>query len=500
MELFLIDAIAPFFKGITKQRINWSKIPFAHLAIEEPARTIQFAQIAEDLVRFTSKAQEIGYNAVTLDDVAHLADHPSYEPEIRKKIACYQQEFKVLFQLISQQGLRIYLTMDLLSYTPQLKQNIGLDHKQIAQFVHELLQGVFKVFPEVDGIIMRVGESDGKDVRDDFRSELAIRTPQALNELLHQLLPLFETTDKQLILRNWTVGAYRLGDLIWRDTTLSTILAGIDSPQFILSLKYGDSDFFRYLELNPHFFTTTVKKIIELQTKREYEGCGEYPSFIGADYERYAQELQEAENLVGISVWCQTGGWVSFRRLCFLEQAAIWTELNTFVTLHIFRYHQSAEAAVRRYCQRAQLKEADKVWTLLQLSEQAVKTLLYIPEYASQQLYFRRVRIPPLLAVYWNAIFINHSMRKIMRHFVRDTSGCIAQGYEALQTITSMRHLARQCDLPEEDLDYMYDTFAILTLAREYYFLPYSPKIRQKIKKAKKRYKKKISGRITLPL
>jgi hypothetical protein len=31
MELFLIDAIGPFFRGYKRKRINWSKIIFTHL-------------------------------------------------------------------------------------------------------------------------------------------------------------------------------------------------------------------------------------------------------------------------------------------------------------------------------------------------------------------------------------------------------------------------------------------------------------------------------------
>ncbi|MGE4561108.1 MAG: hypothetical protein AB7E77_12975, partial [Desulfobulbus sp.] len=81
MNLLLIDAIGPFFRDLPKGRINWSKIPFAHLPLEDPERRQRFDHIAEDLHTFAVRVGEIGYNAVSLDDVAHLADHPWYEPE-----------------------------------------------------------------------------------------------------------------------------------------------------------------------------------------------------------------------------------------------------------------------------------------------------------------------------------------------------------------------------------------------------------------------------------
>lgn len=489
MQLLLIDAIGPFFRGLSKGRTNWSKIPFAHLPLEECERRRCFDRIGEDLRSFAAHVHQVGYNAVSLDDVAHLADHPWYEAEIRDMIALYRQEFRRLFAILREQGLAIYLTMDVLSLTPRLKGKLYGDERRINEFLSELLDQLLQDFKEIAGIIIRIGESDGRDVKDLFRSELHIRTPDQLNRLLETLLPIFERQCRHLILRTWTVGAYPVGDCIWRQSTLARSLEGITSPAFILSMKYGESDFFRYLPLNPQFFATKVQKIIELQARREYEGCGEYPSFIGGDYENYALQLQQAQNMVGISVWCQTGGWVPFRRLAFLDDGAVWTEINACVSLRIVAQGCSAREAVADYCRSQGIEQEEAVWELLQLSEAAVKELLYVPEYACEQRFFRRVRIPPLLAVYWNTIFINHSMRKLMRHFVSDSEACLAQAKTALEKIDRMRALAEQAGLPVADIDYMRHTFTLLALAREYYFLPYTEELREKLKQAKKDYK-----------
>lgn len=492
MELFLIDAIGPFFRGSTERRINWSKIPFARLNLAEEARRDQFDRIGRDLRVFAAKARAVGYNAATLDDVAHLADHPWYEPEVREHIRILRGEFRRLFQIVRDQGMAVYLTMDVLSYTPALKARIGKDQGAINRFLCELLAGLLADFPGISGVIVRIGESDGRDVKDLFRSELSIRTPEQLNRMLHALLPVFERAGRRLILRTWTVGAYPVGDCIWRRDTLERILDRIDSPAFVLSMKHGESDFFRHLPLNPQFFAARfqkIRKIIELQARREYEGCGEYPAFIGADYEDYARQLRQADNMLGVSVWCQTGGWAPFRRLTYLDAAAVWNEINAFVALHVFRHGCTAQEAVRRYCRMEGVAEVEELWQLLQRSETVIKDLLYVPEYARQQLFFRRVRIPPLLSVYWDTIFINHSMRKIMRHFVRDPDECLRQGRAALDMIEQMRDLARQTSTPVADIDYMRDTFAMLALAREYSLLPFTEELRQRLKQAKKEYK-----------
>ena len=462
MELFLIDAIGPFFRGYERRRINWSKIPFNHLELTGPKRRAQFDRIAEDMRLFSRRVRAMGYNAVSLDDVAHLADHPWYEEEHRSSVRILQEEFRRLFALIRAEGLAIYLTMDVLSFTPALRLRLGQDHKKIAVFVRELLADLFREFPEVSGIIMRVGESDGRDVKGLLHSELCLRRPAQLNHLLKAILPLFEEEKRRLILRNWTVGAYSIGDFIWRRKTLARVLAGIDSKAFVLSLKYGESDFFRYLNLNAHFFDTPVQKIVELQARREYEGCGEYPSFIGGDYAAYARELAGAKNMLGISVWCQTGGWLPFRRLAFLDEDAIWTEINAFVCVQLFRDRVDAAEAVRRYAKAHGILAPEALLQLLTLSEQVVKELLYLPEYARQQLFFRRVRIPPLLAVYWNTLFINHSIRKLMRYFVHDQRQSIADAYRALAKIDTMIGLAQEAALPVADIRFMRESFFCL--------------------------------------
>ena len=487
MELFLIDAIGPFFRGYKRKRINWSKIPFQHLATSGPRREAQFAQIRNDMDEFASRVSSAGYNAVSLDDLAHLADHRWYETEIRERIQVFRTEFRSLFEILRGRGLAIYVTMDVMFYTPELKRRLGDSTTATVNFLKSLIDEFFCDFPEVDGLIVRIGESDGLDVDGDFKSELHFKRASAVNEALKELLPVFERHRRRLIFRTWTVGAYRIGDLMWHRKTFTETLKDIDSPSLVVAMKYGESDFFRYLPLNKNFFRTRHAKIIELQAKREYEGCGEYPSFVGWDYEQYAEQLEQAPNMLGISLWCQTGGWVPFRRLAYLGNGSPWTELNSFVTISVFRYGKSVEEALRECADESSYP---KLLEFLRLNDEVIKELLYVQEFAEQKLFFRRVRIPPLIGVYWNTIFVNHSMRKVMRHFVRDPEACVREGYAALAKIKQMKRLASELGLPVRDIVYMKRTFKILALARQYFFYPYDETIRRRLSKAKKKYKK----------
>lgn len=489
MDIFLIDAIGPFFRNYRKHNINWSKIPFTRFEKDPAERQRLFASIRADLDVFADRVRKIGFNSVSLDDVAHLIPDPWLEPWVNASISACQKEYHALFSILRRHGLQIYLTIDVLSLSPGLKASIGGSRARAGQFLVRQFHSLFQTFPEVRGVIVRIGECDGKDVQGQFKSELLLRTSRQVNGLLKKLLPVFDHYGRQLILRTWTVGSYPIGDFIWHRDTTARVLRGIDNPNFILSMKYGESDFFRYLPLNKHFFRLKVKKIVELQARREYEGCGEYPSFIGWDYEKYAQQLAGADNMVGICVWCQTGGWGPFRRLSFLEPAALWNELNSYVTLKIFRYDWSVERAVEAFAIERGYTNSQGFLELLRLDDEVIKELLYIKEFASQKLFFRRVRIPPLLYVFWNNIFINHSVRKVLRYLVQDGEQSVSSGYQALEKIERMKALAMDLQLPADDIQFMADTFALLALAREYYFLPYTEEIKLRLKNAKKQYK-----------
>ena len=486
MELFLIDAIGPFFRGYDKPRVNWSKIPFSHLvAADEP----QWSRIEADLRKFAREVSAQGYNAVTLDDLAHLAPHPLHEPEVAAQIAIFREKFRRLFDLLRDEfRLKIYLTTDVLPMTPAVAVGLGTDLAVLEAYYRGLVCAVLDDFPQLEGLILRIGESDGHDVSDPIRTQLHLTSARETNQLLHLLLPEFEKRGRHLILRTWTVGAHRIGDLIWHQNTLAETLKGVNSPNFIVSMKHGESDFFRYLPLNRAFFRLPQKKIIELQARREYEGAGEYPSFIGRDCERFARELTAAQNMVGISVWCQTGGWHRFRRLAFLEEGNrdVWIRLNTAAAIGVFRFGKSVEAIIGEFT-----AHAPAVLELLRHADTLIHELLYIEEFARQKLFFRRVRVPPMLHMYWDCIFINHGVRKIVSHFINDPERALRAGEAAAELFPRMIQLAGEAELPVDDIEHMRDAFGIVLLARRYYLLPFDDTMAEQIRVAKKRYKQR---------
>jgi hypothetical protein len=491
-QLYLLDAIGPFFRGYERRTINWSKIPWQNVRGTQSADDqAWWQQVREDLRTLGKKAAAWGYTAISLDDVAHLADHEWLEPPVRARIAELRVCFRECITVLRECGLEVFLTMDVLSTTPGLRESMKQHGTPVAAFLAGLLDRFLADFPEVAGVIARIGESDGKDVHDDFHSELVIKTAGQANKLLRTLLPVFEKHSRRLIFRTWTVGAYPIGDLMWHRGTFARVVQGIESDALVISMKYGESDFFRYLPLNKNFFRTRVAKIVELQARREYEGCGEYPSFTGWEYERHIRELRQAQNIIGCMVWCQTGGWVPFRRLALLEDSALWIDLNVFVTVRLMRDGAMVEDAVADFARERGIADVRAFLELLRLSDEVIRELLYLEEFATRKMFFRRVRVPPMLQVYWHNIFISHSVKKVMLHFVSDPESVLRTSQRCLDALERMRVLAREAGLPKDDIEYMQDTFSLLALAREYYFTPFTPETEARIREAKKAYKKK---------
>ena len=502
MDLFLIDGIAPFFRGYHRDVINWSKTPFSHLESGDGLDADRCSRICTDFSTFCSSAAAAGYNAVSLDDLAHLCIFDFYDERLKRKITAYRCFFGELFTLAKEAGLRVFITSDLLFFNEAIDRHIGRRQQALRSFTARACRQLCEQFPDVSGLIVRIGESDGLDVGGDFRSRIVIRSPQQARRMIQTILPVFEKFDRLLIFRTWSVGVGRVGDVIWNQDTFDKVFSGLENDHLIVSMKYGQSDFFRFLPLNRLFFRGGHRKLLELQARREYEGFGEYPSFIGWDYETIRNRISGQPGIAGISVWCQTGGWSGFRRLTWLDRNAVWNEINTYVTVRLFRDGMSADQAIQAYYREFYSSPHWRpLQELLKLSDEVIKELLYIEDFATRHMFFRRLRVPPLVTVYWRHIVVNHFMRKFMRCYVSNGKKTVKQGFRALKKIKRMEELAGDLGLPVEDLRFQYDTFRIIATVREYYFLDFTNELEKRLIRMKEAYEKQYDEpRYTLML
>lgn len=490
-KLKIIDAISPFFIDMHDEVINWSKINFNLIEKDNIIDKIKFKKIKNNFLIFIKKAKKHGYDSITLDDVAHLTILDFYSKNLKKKIQSYQKHFHSLFKIAKKHGMKIFLTTDIMFFNKDIQKNLKNNNfEDLFKSICEncILQNSF-----IDGIITRIGEPDGVDVKDDFKSSLVIKTPEQANSLIKKIIPVFEKHNKKLIFRTWTVGAYEIGDLIWNKKTFINCFKSINSDIFIISMKYGESDFFRFLRLSELFFELDhIPKIIELQTKREYEGFGEYPSFVGWDYEIYLRKLQKS-NLIGIQVWCQTGGWSRFNRLTYLDNSSIWVEINNYVTSKLFDRF-STKDALKEFHNTMNLEiDLDLFIEFLKLADDVIKQILYFEDFAKKPLYFRRVKIPTNIWVYWEHVTINDYIYYLYSLYVKEIH------QNSIEKLKKMINIVKKSSLLNQGLIFQYDTFEILEKAKKYMIYDTEKKELDKlIKIYNKKYKIKYEFNIEI--
>jgi hypothetical protein len=419
-DLLLIDGSAPFFTPfINGERKNWSKAPLTELQkhgrIDEEYQTT----ILKALNCYCRKVREIGYSAITFDDLAHLTLFDFYPYLLSRTVHSYQEFFRQVFAIACDAGLAIYITTDIMFWNRFIESHTKRHDARLRELFVEAVERLFDLFPEVTGIVTRIGESDGVDVSSLFKSRMVIRTPRQCNRWLKEVLPVFESHGKTLLFRTWGLGAFRVGDIMWNEATEKQAFGDIDSPAFVVSRKYAAADFFRYLPLNERIIHSQHPHIVEFQARREYEGFGVFPAYVGRQYQAYRDQLADNDLLRGISVWCQTGGWSHFERLTFLETSSPWNELNTVATLQLFTSDKNADEILREFCQKRFKQENQTILIeLIQLYDKLIDQIWYFAPFARQSLWFRRLRVPPLLWIFWDTVLVNRALRLVFRTFM----------------------------------------------------------------------------------
>ncbi len=466
MNLFIIDSLSPFIKRYKKEIINWSKTPYDHYENGDKIITKHYDDARTLLRKYLKKITKLGFNAVTIDDLAHLTTFNFYPGSLKLKIRRHRKELAKVFDIIEEFGVKIFITTDIFFSNRYIRKVTGSSFDKTLELIRQSCETLFDEFPQVAGLVMRIGESDGEDVGGDFKSRIAVKKIKDAVKLTGKLLPIFERENKTLIFRTWTLGAYQCGDLLWNEKTFHKIFDGFMSPNLIISLKFGNADFFRYLNLNKLFFASNHNKIIELQKRREYEGFGEYPGFVGFDYKKYHKELRSAQNVVGINVWCQTGGWSSSRNYTFLKKRAFWNELNTLVTIKIFKDNMSVNKIIKRhYSSKIGSKNIEDFITFLKYSENSIKKILYDKYFAENELFFNKVRVPPLLYVFWDNVNINNFTASFFNSFNKHPGKSIKSAFAAFKYLVKMREIAIRLKLPY-NYDFHFDTFRLLAYCR----------------------------------
>ncbi len=421
----------------------------------------EFGRVRADWTAYVRRMAAYGNNAIvvplfleliTFDRVPSVYAGTDFAARHR----AVRARFRELFALARRAGMGIYLATDMAALTPPLdrylRRNGRLDATDPALWAtyRAAFEEAFAELPEVQGVVVRIGEAGSLYGRAgwDYRSEFLVGSVAGLRAMLHELLPVFETRSRTLVLRSWSVGVGELGDLHTNPATYARAFDDIESPSLVISTKFQEGDFYRPLPINPTLLAGRQKRIIEFQARREFEGFAAFPNYTGALHARALNVLRKANaNVVGTWIWTQNGGPLRAGPMSLYPRHGfwLWIDANAYVTSRLAVEAGRTSADLAREWVRRELTTdstaVEALTDLLLLSPAALDRGFYIAPFAETRVRLGGFEVPPLLWIMeWNIVGGWSAVSSSIYAVAKPRLGAaVADGFAALATVDSMR-------------------------------------------------------------
>jgi len=321
-----------------------------------------------------SVIKEMGYNGKVyflFESPALAINWESVDPDILPKgsedrtwVDKKAEQIHAMHKACKAQGINIYAMSDLILFPKRLVEKYGIEetfgdpnNPLVAKLIRAQIREMFTQFPDLDGLVVRIGETYLHDapfhVGHINDKQNAQKTIIPLMQILREEICVKQ--NKQLIFRTW----------IAFDRNLKTYLEVSDAvephPNLVISIKHCENDFHRANWFSKIIGQGRHKQIIEVQCAREYEGKGAYPNYIAngviegfEEHKRMPEEeinsLREftektPELYAGIWTWTRGGGWSGP-----YIQNELWCDLNAWVMAQwASDPSQSEESIFNRY-------------------------------------------------------------------------------------------------------------------------------------------------------
>lgn len=430
-----------------------------------------------------------GYNAVAFPGFVEfvafdeVAEGEVYTPgdEHRAQALALRDAFGPFWQHADDLGMDVFLRTDMLTLTTPLEDylvdtfgSLDTENPELWDVYAAGLDELYAAEPALDGILIRIGEAgEVYDVEGwDYYSQLAVRTPEAVRTMLTTLSAQAEASDREVIFRTWSVGVGAVGDMHTNPESYEEVLGGIDSPAVIVSTKYTLGDFYSWLPLNDTLEQGEQRRIVEFQSRREFENFGAFPNDLGREYQYALQTLLAANpNIEGVWVWTQDGGpWRAGPMTLYLK-AGFWQlyELDTVVASALAQDPETDVAEVTARWARQWFSEdpetVSAIVRAMDLSREAIEQGMYIEAFADQRVFAIGLEPPPMMWIFeWDILTGDSAVLDVLYAISRDsTDGDIASvidgGREAVETVEAMRDTVAGTDAATWRDPAMHDAF-----------------------------------------
>jgi len=400
--------------------------------------------------------------------------------------------FGPMWQYADDAGMDVYLSTDMLMLSTPLQdyldgRGLGPRDPELWDVYAAGLDELFTAMPAVDGLMIRIGEA-GR-IYDlpgwDYWSELAVTDDVAVREMLTAFTRVAERHGKDIIFRSWSVGVGAVGDMHTNPDSYEAVLAGVDSPSLVVSTKHVAGDFYSWLPLNPTLDMGSQRRIVELQSRREFEGFGALPNDLGPAYAAaLAHYLDANPHVEGVWAWAQDGGPWKAGPMSLYRKAGFWQlyDLNTYAAARLAVDPDADPGEITASWARATFSDdpatVAAVAEAMALSREAVTHGLYLGAFARNQVRALGLEPPPMMWIFeWDIVSGDaaalDSISSIVGTDEADVAAVVAEGEAAVATARRMRELVAGTDPATwrdptlrqdfvDALDYEVDLFTVL--------------------------------------
>ncbi|WP_396658429.1 hypothetical protein [Microbacterium sp.] len=425
--------------------------------IDEDALAVAY----EEWDAFLRHVAALGYNATAWPGFLEYAVMPGgvypEGDEHAARTAALRHAFGPFWERAAALGIGVYLRTDMLALTPALNDyftarfgSADTENPDLWQVYTDALDELYAEHPALRGAIIRIGE--GGDIYRtpgwDYYSALAVRTVPAVQAMLEAFTAQAEAAGREVIFRTWSVGIGEVGDMHTSAASYEAVLGGISSPALIVSTKYTLGDFYSWLPLNDTLESGDHRRIIEFQSRREFEAFGSFPTNLGPEFQWALQALLAANpHIEGVWTWTQDGGpWRAGPMVLYLK-AGFWqlSELNTMVAAALAQDPGADVGQVtvdwaRRYF-------SDDPATVTAIAEamthaqDAIQHGLYVGAFAEQRVFALGLEPPPQMLLFEWDILTGDTATLDMMHTTIGPDRIAEANAEAARAVTTVEQM-----------------------------------------------------------
>ncbi len=390
----------------------------------------------------------LGINGVTLGSVIRLIMLDKFDiyPEnsvFRVRHNVYRKYYKEMIDYAKKLHLDFYMMTDEFIYTQPMENEIGKicpANPRLWDFYRAKYEELFETFPQLDGIIVRLGEIfPSKEYKATDLSKHSCPDCEHLGGQwdkwrmqVKEIQQIARKYNKTYIHRIWTLG----DDEIHSRTDLyDKVFGGLPKDNLIVSVKNTKTDFYAYQPLNPNIGFGDKDQIIEFQCNQEYHGQGAFPYYPGEEWRDQMRQCVD-KGVKGIWPW-PTEGPVPIAPIpiaAYFMGFSHWIQANMYLCSRL-GWDPSEDPsdiaknwAAREYGSAA----SEKMALILQKSYDALKKGLYLKPYAENHVWI------PNPWLFEGIIFDRDVIRKMYAECKDRLEETIQEGWEAVKISDEM--------------------------------------------------------------